>query len=266
MQKRYAALAATLLGLSLTSAAQAALLMENKGPKGKVQKVYMDDAGVRMESGKPGQYMLIQFADKKMYAVNSEQKQILDMSAKPPTPPKMPEAPKQAPPQAEEEVKTELVKKGDGPEIAGFSTVHYQVMANGQVCSNEYLSADALQLPHIKTFMQTMQDLAAERKKQRGGMPFMRSHPCVQATEEASAQYLKLGMPVRSTNPKDELRHELVSIQKDVAAPEGGFNLPQGYQMSTPFDMMKQAMERARQQGGGQAPQMPPPAPPQMGQ
>lgn len=249
------------LGLSTAfSPVFADTLVTNKGPQGKEQKVYISAEGARMEAHQAGQYVLMQFEGGKMYAINPQQKQVLDLNTAPPAPSAAQLPPGMPKPAPAPEVKAELIKVGLGPEIAGFKTEHYQVKANGEVCENEYLSAEALEVPHIKAFMKQMQSLSEKRKQQRGNLPFMRVPPCVEAAEKVSAQYLQLGLPLRTENAKGEVRNEVSSINTDATAPAGSFELPKDYAVVDPAAMLRNAMRHAGQ--GNAAPGMPmaPPA------
>jgi hypothetical protein len=237
---------------------QAATQLKNQDAMGGINNILINDTQARMETPKEGQYMIMQFKDKKAYAINDKQKQIVDMDA--PMPENKPnpakpegDAPKPA------EVKAELVKKDAGPKIAGYDTVHYQVLANGEVCSDEYLSSEALKVAHIKDFIQGMQDFAQERRKQMGGMgAMMQQRPCFAAKEQLNEQFNQAGLSMRSVDKAGKTKHEIIEIKTDVKTDEQTFTLPKDYAVTTPFEMMQKALANLPKQGQGMVDGKPP--------
>lgn len=229
-------------GLCLSLGAGAATLVENKDASGQVQRVLLEGNFARMDAGPPGNYMLVDLAKPAMFAVDHNQKMVVDLFAKPPQPPHMPA--QQQPPEAPT-VESKLVKIGPGPEIAGFATTQYQITANGEICGNEYLSAEVLDVPGLRNFVQTMQNIAESRKKEMGPMPFMQQMPpCARATEELEAELSKQGFSMRSADKDGKMLQEIVRITPDVPAQPGAFDLPADYQRTTPHEMMQKAMEQ----------------------
>lgn len=250
--------------VSITSVAAipswAATVVEQRGMQGNVQKIIINMPTARIESSRPTQYMLVNMQEKKMYMVDSEHKRILvvDMAATAPTNPP-PQAP--TPPVT---VEARLDKKGDGPEIAGYATVHYQTLANNMVCSNEYLSADALKIESIKTFLLAMEDLASARKKMLRAMATpQQQDPCAQAYDKLQSEYKAIGVPLKTTDKEGKVINEIASIQVDVTVAADLFVLPKEYKLTTEEEMRKefmQKMEEARRQPGNNPPgAMPPP-------
>lgn len=219
--------------------------------------ILLDASHARMEVGSAEQYMLFDFTQQKMTMVNAQQKQAIDMSSLPKMPENLPKPPAQA---DAAPVKVELVKVGKGPEIAGFSTEHYQVKADGKVCSNEFISAEAMNIEYVENFMQSMHKMAAERRKNMKNMPFFKQDPCAKAAEQSAGDMLKHGMLMRSQDSNGQLRNEIVSIKTDVAAKAEDFTVPADFEVMTPQQMMQRAMQnRGRQgQGGQNAPQISP--------
>jgi hypothetical protein len=251
--------AAALLGLSASHAWAATVVENSYGQQGgRTQKVIIEANSARMESGEPGRYMLLLLQEQKMYAIDTPRKQVIDMFAKPPDMPK--QAPPSQPP-APPKVDAQLVKKADGPKIAGYATTQYQILANGQVCSNEFVSAEVMQLPDIQSFTKAMQGLAETRKK-NAPMPFTPADPCLQAMDSVEAEFAKLGLSLRSTNKDGQVTTEIISITQNVQMPPDSFVVPQGFEMTTPFEMMQKAMQNMPKQGQGGQPQgaTPPPA------
>jgi hypothetical protein len=242
---------ALLIGSMFVTTAQAAVVIETttSNPQGtQKQKVIIDDKNARIEANADAQqFMLVSFSDKKSYMINIKQKQALDM-----TPPAAPPADflkhlQQQQPQNIPDAKVELVKKGDGPEIAGYPTAHYQIIANGNVCSNEFIADKALQNSQIKAFADYMQSMKDERKKAMGNFMPKSPDPCIQASEKLGDQVMKLGLSMRSTDHENNVRQEVLSIKTDEIVDASQFKLPEGFEIMTPQQMLQKAMQQGMQ-------------------
>ncbi|MEY3218665.1 MAG: hypothetical protein RIT27_22 [Pseudomonadota bacterium] len=240
-----------LIGSLFAASAQSAVVIETTTSNqqgSQKQKVIIDSTHARIEASPDlQQFMLISFADKKSYMINMKQKQAIDM-----TPPSAPPADflkhlQQQPPQNVPEAKVELVKKGNGPEIAGYPTTHYQIIANDTVCSNEFLAEKALQHPQIKVFADYMQSMKAERKKVMGDFIPKAADPCMQAAEKLSEQVMKLGLSMRSTDQENNVRQEVLSLKTEEKVEENTFKLPDGFEIMTPQQMLQRAMQQGMQ-------------------
>jgi len=240
-----------LIGSLLVANANAAAVIETTtaNPQGaQKQKVIIDDKNARIEAGGDAQqFMLVSFGDKKSYMINTKQKQALDM-----TPPSAPPADflkhlQQQPPQNIPDAKVELVKKGDGPEIAGYPTTHYQIIANDNVCSNEFIADKALQNPQIKAFADYMQSMKENRKKAMGDFMPKSPEPCIQASEKLGDQVMKLGLSMRSTDHENKIRQEVLSIKTDEKVDPEQFKLPEGFEIMTPQQMFQKAIQQGMQ-------------------
>ncbi len=238
----------------------AATVVERRDTRGEKQKIVMTKQQARIETPDPDFYTLIDLEKGKTYMVNAKEKQMVEMDivGTPPKPPQDMPLPKPR------EIKTELVKKGNGPKIAGYATVNYQVTVDGKVCSENYFSKEAVEVPYVKAFLDAMYQMSHSRKMK--GMPV---HPCQQAHDELEAESMKLGVPMKSTiqrsrNKGEKVRYEIIRIQPDVKVPDDIFNLPQGYEVKSEATMMeerRQAMMKRRQEmeQRGDRPPMPPP-------
>ena len=122
------------VGLVTAASAQAATLIETRDGEGIRQSMWIDGPRMRVEQTGASEYMLIDHQRGKMYAVNPEANEALDMSGM------LSGDSSGAPPR----VQAELKHKGGGPTIAGYPTEHYELMVSGQKCSDEYLSQEAL--------------------------------------------------------------------------------------------------------------------------
>jgi len=250
----------------------AATVIESKDTQGNIARITLESGKVRMDMpNNNAGYMLMLLEEDKRYSINHKQKMILDASQ----PPSMPEMQKMPAPAEAEKVQAELKSIGEGPQMAGYPTTHYQILANGQVCSDEYISANTLQLPEIKNF------IAKQKKAEQPPHPFMPQNPCMKASFEVAEQIKAIGLVMKS-EVNGKVRQEIVSIQTNVQVAPEQFTLPQDYQTITVQEMMRKMMSQqppgaahpeGAAQGGanhpGQAPAHPfgghqaPPAPPQ---
>ncbi|BAP55956.1 hypothetical protein THII_1659 [Thioploca ingrica] len=230
----------------------AATIVERRDTRGDKQKIIMEEQQARIETSNPNFYTLIDLEKGKAYMVNTEEKQIMAMNivgTLPKPPQDMPPLPKLP------DIKAELIEKGKGPEVAGYTTINYQVIAEGKVCSENYFSLEAVKVPYVKAFLDAMYQMSSSRKPK--GLPV---HPCQQAHDELEAQSMKLGVPMKSVikgsgEKGDKVKYEIIRIQTDVKIPEDTFTLPKKYQLKTEAQMLEeqQAMmkrQEEEQQGG----------------
>jgi len=153
-------------------------------------------------------------------------------------------------------VKAKLVKRGNGPKIAGYSTKHYQLKALDKACSDYYFSKTAAKVDYIEAFIDASNKMVNSRKVK--GMPV---HPCQQAQDELEADMKKHGVTLKLVfkGGKDHVMYEITSIQTGVKVPADVFALPtSGYKMMSEQDMieekqakMREWMEKRRQSGPG---------------
>jgi len=123
----------------------------------------------------------------------------------------------------------ELVKKGDGGDVAGFKTVHYQVMANGELHEDLWLSNDKALMGDCQPLMK----MIGEFTRCMSTMSSMGSGPGPEASPEY-ARLFELGMMVKSVDHGDDDETMMIA-PRDVADSE--FTLPEGYQ-SVPFSKL----------------------------
>ncbi|KHD08700.1 hypothetical protein PN36_31385 [Candidatus Thiomargarita nelsonii] len=223
---------------------------------GKIQKIILDEHAARIDSSVSNYYTLLYLDKGKAYMVNTKEKRIVEMNIIG-TPPKLPQ--NMPPWQARRDrpsQKAELVKKGNGPSIDGYPTINYQVKTNGQLCSENYFSKKAAQVPYLKAFIRAMSDMTNSRKIK--GMPV---HPCQKAHDDLAAESMSLGFPMKSVVKMDKrggVRFEIISIKTDVDVSADTFTLPKrGYDVISEQQMiaegqakMRQWMEESKQRRG----------------
>ncbi|MEM7017212.1 MAG: hypothetical protein AAF512_07700 [Pseudomonadota bacterium] len=227
------------LGLLAGTQVFAATLIEgfNKVDSERPEKMLIEGKNAKMEMGMPnGQYILIKLNEGKVYMVNPPQKQIMDVLKGQDQMPKPPASNRTKP-------KYDIVKKGSGPEIAGYKTEHYQLMANDKLCSNEYLSTDAMKVKHVASFMEAMKKMNEMRQESYRNMPFAAQDPCDELQADAVDELAGKGFSMRSADAEGNVRREVSSIKTGIAVQPGTFDLPKGYQVTSPYEMLQKVMK-----------------------
>jgi len=242
-----------IMGLAISLAvtpAGAATVVKHHGKQDKAQTVLIEGDKVRMESSKGrGDYTLIYLTTKKVFMVDERNKRVIKMGVGEELPPLPPNLPSRDKSQKIPEVDAKLVKLGAGPEILNYATEHYQIVANEVVCSDEYFSETARSIAGLENFINTLAELAQDRKQKMGQMPMplLARDPCMQAREKLEGELVKLGVPMRSTDNKGRVMTEVVSIETDMKVDAEQFDLPKDYPVMTEKEVV-QAMEQASRQ------------------
>jgi len=269
-------LIAGFINVSICFTTWAATVIE-RTEMGNTQKFTITEHHARIQGSDSNSYTQMDLQKRKVYMVNTKEKRMVEMDiiGQLPKPPQgMPsgrdsqqpyrQAPPwnysqrgRQPPPRSQTIKAELVKQGDGPTIAGYPTVSYQLKADGKVCLETYLSKKALEVAYLKDFAKAMLQMSNSRKSEGMQMP-----PCLKAYKEKEAESMKIGVPLRtvmkSSKRGDKVMNEVISIKTDVKIPADTFALPtSGYKLMTEQEMieegqakMREQMEKARQQRG----------------
>ena len=249
-------------GASVCGASWAATIVERRDIDGKEQKLIMDKQHVRINEHELNYYTQINLDERKVYLVNKKKKRIIEMDIKG-TPPKLPQnMPKPPKPPWGDSVRAKLVKQGQGPKIAGYLTMHYQVNAFDPVnarsvtCSDNYFSEKAAQkVAYLNEFIKIMFEMSNSRKI--NGMPVSF---CQQAFHEVEVESMKLGIPMKTVikggKMGDRVKHEITRIQTDAKVSADTFVLPRYDDKISEQEMRKKMqkammkrMEEAKQRG-----------------
>lgn len=206
----------------LTVTVWAETLIEVRNAQGQTQLIYISEDYARMEiQQQPTSYRLIDLKMHKAYIVNPAEKRYFDQSIMRLSQQTRPHNRYQnnQPPT----VTAELVKVEAEPiEIAGYPAAHYQVKANGQTCSDIYISQQAAQVANIAQF-----DKAMETIQQQADM--QQQHPCAQAHQDLATQIQTLGMQMKTVYAAGKLagkvRDEVVSVKTDTEVSDDFFSL-----------------------------------------
>jgi hypothetical protein len=133
--------------------------------------------------------------------------------------------------------KVDVVKDGDGKKIAGFKTMKYRVLVNGELFEEVWLTTDASIMKEYKPLIPMIQKF----NSCLGNMD-------MEFTPEKSAEYQKLwqtGFQLRSVkyeygNPETETN--VVKMEKKNIA-DKEFEVPAGYQQRSFAELMQSRME-----------------------
>lgn len=245
---------ATLISFTLCSTAVFAATQIETEVNGHVQKVLIANQQARMEGDKSAQYMLINIEKQTMYAVDDTAKRIVIIDMQHPVTPTTPSLPPNVP--AAPEIKAELVKVGEGEKIAGYATVHYQMKANGTVCSDNYFSSEVAEIADVKAFSNVMYESTQLRKKNMTH-PMMFANVCMQAQMQLESQFKEKGTLLKAVDTKmNKVMQQVLAVKTQVNATPETFTLPKDYEQVSEADMMQRIQselmkkfEEARQKG-----------------
>lgn len=223
----------------------AATVIKHQGSKaGKEQVVAIEGDKARMENGVEGGFTLLDLTANKIFMVDDRNKRVIKMGVGEELPP-LPAPPRDAakkPP----EVDAKLAKIGEGPKILEYPTVHYQLVANDVVCSDEYFSEAVAQVAGVQKFINTLAAISQDRKEKMAHSPLRMRDPCLQAREKLEVDSAKLGVPMRSVDSKGRVMTEVTSIATDVKMPTEKFELPKDYNVMTEKELLQAFEEEAQ--------------------
>jgi len=219
----YIGLAGTML---YSAGLHAATLIEHVESEGETMKIWFQGAKMRTES--EGGYMLMDWETNKVYLISPEEGMAMDMSHIMAAQPKSGE---------NSRPKAVISKVGDGPEIAGYDTVHYKISVEGEHCQNIYASKKAYKDLNAEDLFDRMQKLADADME---GMDQW-STPCDYADQ--GLDFAELGFPLRTEYVESGEWDEVRKIVPDAGEPEGGFDVPAGLEVMDMSEMM-QYMQR----------------------
>jgi len=243
MIRKTVLLIAAVMCLSI-SQSQAATLIESKDNQGTLTKMWIEGSMMRVDIAKQSSYMLFDVKNKKMYAVDPAKREVIDMSHL------FNEDNKSLPGRPEHKIK--LDKRGNGPVIAGYSTLHYQSSVNGMKCADEYLSKKAFDdIASLEIF----EALSKMAESSRMGMGTQ--DPCESADKNAMQNYKINGYPLKLVKSDGSVYSEVTRISLKVIKPKSDFQVPDGYRVIDFGQMMDEQMKFMPKGSNNQAmPQM----------
>lgn len=213
----------------------AVTLVESSDSDGAVQEVYFEGANMRAQERGGTEYMLFDMANRKMYAVNPKEREVIDLSGF--------LAQRSAKSRSTAKVDAKLTRKGAGPTVAGYATEHYVSTASGRKCADEYLSKKAMD--DLRATMLSSERFWELGKEFDSGMTGAAFDPCDLAEAQLGKSYQEYGLPLRVVDADGSVSVEVTRIVKNAALPAGGFSLPKGYAVVDMSKKMGEAMREA---------------------
>ncbi len=200
--------------ISIHSQALSATLIESLESDAVVQKTWVEGDQLRAETVESSQYMLMDFSRKKMYLVNPENKQVLDMSG---IVASISESGKNM-----EEPDYTVTHVGNGPDIAGYPTKHYTVSFKGKKCIESFTSNKVVNEFSLLGFINGMKEMFPQ-----GDDMNEKENPCAKA--ENALEYKKIGLPLRLVEEDGEESYRIIRLEKNAPIPSGGFSVPEDF-------------------------------------
>jgi hypothetical protein len=236
-----------ILSVSVCGATWAATIIERQ-EMGKTKTITLDRQHVRIDSSDPNFYIIMDLNRGESYMVNAKERRIVKIKVvgTPPSPPQdEPPWGRRSQPSRDtsknQPIKAKLLKIGNGSRIAGYPTVNYEIKANNKVCSKNYFSKQAANVPYIMDFINAISRMSSSRRIK--GMPLP---PCFQAYNDLETEYMKLGMPMKTVvkgKKGNIVMYEITRIQTNVNVPSNIFRLP-NYQIISEQQMIKESQAK----------------------
>jgi len=214
--------------LSYSTLGFAATEVESMDMEGTTHKMWVQEKLMRVNTNNESNYMLFNAADGKMYSVNPDKKQVIDLSSL---------FAKESPGTVTEKQTAKFIKVGKGPAIAGYATEEYQFIANGQTCAKEFLSVEALlKFRSLDIFEALSKFVSSVRMNNAMG----KTSPCDSTQISFDKTYPQLGIPLRIIDRNGSLESEIVRIADNVSVPADWFDVPAGYEVVNLGQIMQQ--------------------------
>ena len=209
----------------------AATLVEVEQANKEVQKMWIEGNKLRVDMAGKNEYMIADYQSNKIYLVDPNKKEIMDMSQF-----------VNKNEQSTKGLKIDIEAMGKGPQIAGYETSKYQLFANGKQCRQVLISKKAQQDAGIEGLMEALSQVDINPL----GAQFLQD--CDRASILFARKMKNIGMPLATVN-NGKLDDKVRKIQKNAALPAGGFKLPQGYRQINLQQKIQDAMGSAFQGG-----------------
>jgi hypothetical protein len=223
-----------ILAAFLSPAAIAGVTIESSSADGTPGRVLISGDLARVETGRQDFWLLLDLAAGTILAVNDADRIAMDMRSPIPQRVEHGNMAIEVPP-----LRVRLEHRRDGPEIAGFRTVHYKVMVDDMHCYDEFLAPDALKDDGIRRFVAAMSE-GSDNAPQR--MLIQLTAPdriCEAADDLIDDHYTVAGIPMRTLDADGRLVQEITRISFGQAHAPALFRLPDGYPVLTRAEVME---------------------------
>jgi len=215
-----------------------ATVIESIDDDGKTGKVTIDNDRARIDSGALGGYILVNLSTATIYAVDHQERAILDLRS-----PLLSASPdnSQHVDKPHRQPSVTFKKIGKGPVISGYETVRYRVSIDGMHCFDEYLSEQLLTAPGVKRFTEVMGEATRADTESGMGLPFDPEAPCESADNLADDYYPKFGIPMKTVASNGLTTHKITRVITDFNPPVGTFTSPPAYRQMTRAELVERA-------------------------
>ena len=225
----------------------AGTLIESNDKTGKHVSIQISDEMARIDSSDLEGYMLINMAQEEIYAVSDDEHLIIDLS----TPSDSNAIPDHTKSDKLNRLKATFINQGKGPDIAGYPTIHYKVMMGDTHCFDEYLAKELIDNHEIHRFIEVMATQSQSRENEGMVEYFAADNPCESADEIMDAQYLTLGVPLRTLDDHGVSIHEVIRIQNDATISAATFKIPGEYKIITKAELMRRTIKHIQADHSG---------------
>ncbi len=215
-------------------AALAGITIESTSADGSTGRVLISGDLARVETGRQNFWLLLDLGAGTILAVNDVDRIAMDMRSPIPRRIEHDSMATEAPP-----LMIRLEQHQDGPEIAGFKTVHYRVMVNDVHCYDEFLAPGALKDSGIRGFVAAMSE-GSDNEPQRVLIQLTApDRICEAADDLIDDHYPVAGIPMRTLDAKGDLVQEITRIAFEQTHAPALFRLPDGYPVLTRTEVME---------------------------
>ncbi len=130
--------------------------------------------------------------------------------------------------------KFELKPVGKGPEIAGYPTKKYQILADNTVCAETWLSMEAMEKAKLKRFLTQFSKHSTKQREAylSAGTEY---DACDDAMGRAAETYPTHGLAMKTVDKSGSLMQEVTKIALDITFDESTYIVPDDYKRIT-FD------------------------------
>jgi hypothetical protein len=198
---------------------------------GQATQVLTDGRRARMDLPGEDSYMLVDYRSQGVLMVVPDKKQIIDMGVGAAGSATTVPAPR-----------VELRPRGTGPQIAGYETFQYSLIAQGQNCGVVYGSQEAMHAHEMSNLFAAVKTMVDSQRNALGSFAaFM--NVCTLATMDFAAHADTIGVPMRMIDASGKSVSEIRKINTDAEIPAALFDVPRGYQVVTMSGSLTQARE-----------------------
>ncbi|MGB5398193.1 MAG: hypothetical protein WBN96_13680 [Gammaproteobacteria bacterium] len=197
---------------------------------GHATQVLSDGHRARMDLPGEDGYMLVDYRSNGMLMVVPNKYQIIDMGTVSgddsalPTP------------------RVELIPRGNGPQIAGYDTHAYSLIAQGQNCGLVFGSHAAMRNREMSDLFAALRTMVDSQRNALGSFAaFM--DVCTLASMDFAAHTDTTGMPLRMIDASGEAVSEIKNIDTDADVPAEMFEVPKGYKVVAMHGELTQVAE-----------------------